>query len=110
MSRLDVNSVVYKKNAIVVLAAEEDDLPIFGEIQHIVAVDVDHYYFIVVILHTVCFKLHCHAYEVQHSTISAYGVVKPTDLVDHHPLGLYTCTIFDQRLQLVSLKYHVISN
>lgn len=52
LSRLDVNTIVYKKGAIVVLAAE-DDLPVFGETQHVVAVNVDQYYFVVVILHTV---------------------------------------------------------
>ena len=110
MSRLDVNSIAYKKKAIVVLAAEEDDLPVFGEIKHVVAVDVDHYYFVVVILHTICFKPHFHAYEVQHPSSPEFVVVQPTELVDHHPLGLYTCTFLDQCLQLVSLKYHVISN
>lgn len=57
LSRLDVISIVYKKGAIVVLAAE-DYLPVFGEAQHVVAVNVDQYYFVVVILHTVCFKPH----------------------------------------------------
>ena len=109
LSRLDVNSIVYKKGAIAVLAAEEDDLPVFGEIQHVVAVNVDQYYFVVVILHTMCFKPHFHAYEVEHPSIPEYVVVNPTELVDHHPLGLYTCTVSDQCQQLVSLKYHVTS-
>lgn len=110
VSRLDINSVVYKKRAIVVLAAEEDDLPVFGEIQHVVVVDVDNYYFVVLILDTICFQPHLHSYEVQHPSSPEYGVVKPNDLVDHHPLGLYTCTVLHQSLQLVSLKYHIISN
>lgn len=84
LSRLDVNSIVYKKGAIVVLAAE-DDLPVFGEAQHVVAVNVDQYYFVVVILHTVCFKPHFHAYEVEHPSIPEYVVVNPTELVDHPP-------------------------
>ena len=102
-SWLDVNSIIYKKGAIVVLAAEEDDL------QHVVAVNVNHCYFIVVILHTMCFKPHFHEYEVEHPSIPEYVVVHLTELVDHHPLGLYTCTVSDQCQKLVSLKYHVTS-
>ena len=93
----------------VVLATEEDDLPVCGEIQHVVAVNVDQYYFVVVILHTMCFKPHFHAYEVEHPSIPEYAVVHLTELVDHHPLGLYTCTVSDQCQKLVSLKYHVTS-
>lgn len=110
MSRLEVNSVIYKKDGIVVLAAEEDDLPVFGEIQHVVAVEVDQYYLVVAILHTVCFISHFHAYEVEQPNIHQYSIIKLTDLVDHHPLGLYTCTISEKCLKLVSLKYHVLSN
>ena len=55
-----------------------------------------------VILHTVCFKPHFHAYEVEHPSIPEF-VVNPTELVDHHPLGLYT--VSDHSQELVSLKY-----
>ena len=98
MSKLELNSIEYKE-AIVVLAAEEDELPVFGEIQHVVAVDVDSYHFVIVILHTICLQPHYHAYEVSCPSNSEYVAIEPTELVDHHPLGLYTCTSSDQCLQ-----------
>lgn len=82
---------MYKKGAIVILEAKEDDLPVFVLVEYVLAVDVENYFFIVHVLHTTCFNPHSYAYD------------------DHHPLGLYTCTILDQSLHLVSLKYHVIS-
>ena len=47
-----------------VLAAAEDDDPVFAELKHIVAVDVNQYYFVVAELDTVGFHAHFHAYEV----------------------------------------------
>lgn len=93
-----------------ILAAKEDDLPEFVLVEHIIAVDVENYFFIVLILHTICFNPHFHAYEVEHPSIPELSVVKLTDLADHHPLGLYTCTMLNHSLLLVSLKYHVISS
>ena len=110
MSRLEINSIIYKQETIVVLAAKEDDLPVFGEIQHVVAVDVEQYYSVVAILHTVYFRSHFHAYEVETPTRQEYHIIKCADLVDHHPLGLYTRTISEKCLKLVSLKYHVLSH
>ena len=100
---------MYKKGAVVILAAKEEDLPMFGLIQHIISVDVENYFFIVLVLHTICFNSHFHVYEVEHSNSLEHIVVKPTDLVDHHPLGLYTRDFLHQSLQVVSLKYHVNS-
>ena len=45
-----------------VLAAAEDDDPVFAELKHIVAVDVNQYYFVVAELDTVGFHAHFHAY------------------------------------------------
>ena len=42
VSKLEMNSICYKENAIMVLAAAEDDDPEFAELKHIVAVDEDH--------------------------------------------------------------------
>ena len=100
---------MYKKGAVVILTAKEEDLPVFGLVQHVIAVEVDSYFFIVLVLHTICFRPHFHAYEIEYPSSPNYTVVKPSDLVDHHPVGLYTCTFSNQSLQVVSLKYHVIS-
>ena len=82
----------------------------FALIEYVLAVDVENYFFIVHVLHTTCFNPHFHACEVEYPGLREFTVVKLTDLVDHHPLGLYTCKVLDQSLHLVSLKYHVISN
>ncbi len=87
------------------MLAAEDDLPVFGEIKHVVA-DSDQYYLVFYVLHTICFQPHYHAYEVEHT--SELGVVKPSELADH-PLGLYTCSLSGQYVQLISLKYYVHS-
>ena len=44
IARLDINSTVYKKGAIVILAAKEEDLPVFGLIQHVITVNVETYF------------------------------------------------------------------
>lgn len=92
-----------------ILTATEEDLPVFGLVQHVITVEVDTYFLIVNVLHTICFNRHFHVYEIEYPSSPNYNVVKPLDLVDHHPLGLYTCTFLNQSIQVVSLKYHVIS-
>ena len=82
---------MYKKGAIVVLAAKED-LPVFGEIMVIVVVDVNRYFFVISVLHTICFVPHVHAYEVDYTT-DKLCIIQPDELVGYHPLGLYTCTV-----------------
>ena len=66
----------------------------FGLIQHIIAVDVENYFFVVLILHTTCFNPHFHVYEVEYPSMPEVSVVKPTDLVDHHLLGLHTMYLY----------------
>ena len=92
-----------------ILAAKQEDLSVFGLVQCVIAMEVDSYFFIVLVLHTICFNTHFHVYEIEYPSSPNYTVVKPLDLVDHHPLEFYTCTFLNQSLQVVSLKYHVIS-
>ena len=89
--------------------AQEDDLPLFGEIRHVVAMNVTEYFFVVSVLNTIHFNSHCHAYVVEYPSRDTYAIIKPNELVDHHPLGLYTCSC-PQPTHLVSLKYHVVSS
>ena len=90
------------------LDATEDDLPMFGEITHVIVTNVNQYYLISDILHTVCFDPHFHAYEVEHNAVPTHHIIQPSSLIDHHPLGIYTCKN-PQPTLFVSLKYHVIS-
>ena len=73
---MEVNSICYKENAIVVLAAAEDDDPVFAELKHVVAVDVNQCYFVVAQLDTVGFHAHFDAYEVVYPTTTALVVVR----------------------------------
>ena len=82
---------MYKKGAIVILEAKGEDFPVFALVQYVLAVDVENYSFIVHILHTTCFNPHSHAYEVEYPSLNEFSVVKLADLVDHRPIGLYTC-------------------
>ena len=50
------------------LAAADDDDPVFAELKHIVAVDEHHYYYVITELG---FHAHFHAYEI-HPTIYIY--------------------------------------
>ena len=94
-----------------VLAATEDDDPVLAEVKHIVAVDVDQYYFVVAELDTVGFHAHFHAYEVVCPTSTGLAVVRYNTLADPYPLGLYTCTdpVTHNTTMLVPVKYHYIS-
>ena len=95
-----------------VLAAAEDDDPVFAELKHIVAIDVNQYYFVVAELDTVGFHAHFHAYEVVYPTTStALAVVRYITLADPYPLGLYRCTdpVTHNTTILVPVKYHCIS-
>ena len=53
------------------LAAAADDDPVFAELKHIVAVDEDHYYYVITELG---FHAHFHAYEI-HPTMSTLAVI-----------------------------------
>ena len=93
------------------LAVTEDDDPVFAELKHIVAVDVDRYYFVVTELDTVRFHGHFHSYEVVRPTGSTnFTIVQFNRLADPHPLGLYKCTdpVTHHITMLVSVKYHYI--
>ena len=90
------------------LEAKEDDLPLFGEITHVIVTNVNQYYLITDVLHTVSFEAHYHAYKVEHNDTPTHHIVKPSSLIDYHPLGIYTCNNPHPTL-FVSLKYHVIS-
>ena len=98
ISRLDWIVQFTRKEPLLYWAAEDDDVPVFGKIQQIVSVDVDKFYSVTVILHTMCFNSHFHAYEVEHASSPNYAVIKPTDLCDHILLDLYTCTVSDKWL------------
>ena len=58
-----------------VLAAAEDDDPEFAELKHIVAVDEDHYYYVITELDTLGFHAHFHAHEI-HPTTSTLAVIQ----------------------------------
>ena len=88
-----------------ILSVQELDLPMFGEIKHIVVLDVDRYFLLVSELETLCFNAHYHAYEVTRSTSAELTLIQICDLADHNPLSLYTCN----DLLLVPLKYYVVS-
>ena len=96
-----------------VLAAAEDDDPVFAELKHIVAVDVNQYYFVVAELDTVGFHAHFHAYMrfFYPTTSTALAVVRYNTLADPYPLGLYRCTdpVTHNSTILVPVKYHYIS-
>ena len=91
-----------------VLPATWDDDPVFAELKHIVAVDVNQYYFVVAELDTVGFHTHFHAYEVVCPTTStALAVVQYNTLADPYQLGLYRCTdpVTHNTTVLVPVKY-----
>ena len=87
--------------------------PVFAELKHIVAVDVNQYYFVVAELDTVGFHAHFHAYEVVDPTTStALAVVRYNTLADPNPLRLYRCTssplhLYIQNIKLVCDSSHV---
>ena len=108
LSRLEINSTEYKKGAIVILDAPEDDAPLFGEITHVIAYNVNEYLLITKILITIGFVSHYHAYEVEHNQSPTCHITQPSSLIDHHTLGLYICN-HPQPTLYVSLKYNVIS-
>ena len=84
------------------LKSDQEDLPMFGTLKHIAVVEVNRYYFIVELLHTVCYNPHYHAYEV--TTQGQLTVVQLSELADHHPLSVYTTN----HLRFVIMKYHVV--
>ena len=85
--------------------APEDDLPLFGEITDVIAANVDQYHLVVSILNTISFNSHYHAYHVEYPVTSTHTLIQPSQLTDHHTLGLYNVN----SCSFVSLKYHIIS-
>jgi len=97
--------VCYKEGAVVVLEADEADVPVLGIIKHVVVSHVDRFILVVSQLYTVCFNAHFHAYEVTHPSCLELVFVSLDMLADHQPLSLYQCN----DLLLVPVKYYVVS-
>ena len=94
---------VYKPGSFVVL--ESTLLPVFGKIKDIVVHGVDNCLFVVQMYATECFLHPFHSYEV--SMDSTIRACKPADLVDYHPLNMFT---LPGKRMVISVKYHLIEN
>ncbi len=70
-----------------VVVATSDLLPQFGIIQEIIVHNLC--YFLLKLLHTICFSTHFHSFEVINNSPPVFSVIKPSDLFDHCVLGLY---------------------
>ncbi len=103
MSWIELCGTRYTSGDIVV--ATSDLLPQFGIIQEII-VDNLCYYFVLELLHTICFSTHFHSFEVINNSPPVFSVIKPSDLFDHCVLGLYH--IQSHRSFFVPLKYFLI--
>jgi len=104
LSWIEILGTRYVHGSVVVM--NSDLLPVFGIIKDIVMDSSFSYYFVLEILHTICFSSHQHAHEVSLSTPPLFDLVKPSDLYDHSILSLYTiphCHSF-----FVPLKYYLI--
>lgn len=94
----------YGKGGVVVV--DIDLLPTFGVIKDIITDNSFNYYLVLEILHTICFCSHYHAHEVIKQSPPIYQLVKPSSLIDHSVLSLYTIPISSS--YFVSLKYYLI--
>ena len=84
---------------------DSDLFPKFGVIKDVIMDSSFHFYFIVGVLHTICFMSHHHAHEVIEHSPPTYQLIKPSDLVDLSVLGLYT--IPNSHSYFVTLKNYL---
>ena len=97
---IEVLGTCYKCGGIVVLSLNL--LPNFGLILDIIILNVDDYFLVCEILHTICFNPHFHSYEVCHHSSPSVVFVKQSDLVDYSVLAIYK-----KITDFVTLKYHI---
>ena len=98
---IEVLGTKYKPGEIVVISV--DTVPKFGLISDVIVLDVDNYFIVCEVLHTIRFNSHYHAYEVSRDTAPTFVFLKQSDMSDHSVLGLYNKITFS----FVSLKYHI---
>ena len=103
LSWIELYGTWYTYGGVVVI--DSDLLPKFGVIKDVIMDSSFHFYFIVEVLHTICCMSHHHAHEVIEHSPPTYQLIKPSDLVDHSVLGLYT--IPNSHSYFVSLKYYL---
>ena len=73
-----------------VVVINSDLLRTFGVIKDIVVDSFYSHYFVLEILHTICFSSHYHVHEDSMNTPPLFELVKSSDLYDHSILNLYS--------------------
>lgn len=105
---MQLHGTKYQEGAIVTLAS--NTLPLFGRILDILVVDVDTVYFVCEMLETEEFCTHLHAFVVSTQKPIPLIVIKQSELVDFHVIGLYKLRLFDQERTTMYVVPNFINN
>lgn len=108
-TQITVGTVVYKRGNFLLIGYNFFDDPVFACIQTFVSLrDSDRWWIVLHPYHTVKFRVHFHAYEVEQIQPVVVDIVKFEQLPDHSPLFGYTKCL-QTKTTLIRMCYHVCS-
>ena len=93
------------KPSVVVLVCHQKDVPVFGYIKDIVAIN-KRLYLAMLLLFPKVYNSHFHAYEVTYT--DKWYICEPNHLQDSHPLYIYHSYSTHYHTNFLPLKYYIV--